>query len=71
MLWRTADAQLDGKFRLRSDEAIAMWKVNGPQNATLRATVSLQHCLPVSEETYSLAPGISSHSLCPATKLAA
>lgn len=50
------DAQLDGKFRLRSDEAVAMWKVIGPQNATLRATVSLQHCLPISEETFSLAP---------------
>lgn len=50
------DAQLDGKYHLRSDEAVAMWKVIGPQNATLRATVSLERCLPVSEETFSLAP---------------
>jgi len=61
---RTDDAQLDGKFRLRSDEAVAMWKVTGPQNATLRAIVSLQHCLPISEETFSLAPGTLSHLLC-------
>jgi len=84
MLRRTDDARLDGKFRLRSDVAIAvwkvvggpvvvvlvvvvvvvvvvavavvvvvavaMWKVVGPHNETLRATVSLEQCLPVSEE---------------------
>jgi len=55
---READAQLEGTYRLRSDEPVAMWKVTGPHNSTLRATVSLQHCLPVAEETFSLAPGI-------------
>jgi len=43
---------------LRSSEVLAMWKVVGPRNETLRATVSLEHCLPVSEETVSLAHGM-------------
>ena len=91
MLRRTDDARLDGKFRLRSDVAIAvwkvvgepvvvvlvvvvvvvvvvavavvvvvavaMWKVVGPHNETLRATVSLEQCLPVSEETVQMENG--------------
>jgi len=57
MLRRTDDARLDGKFRLRSDVAVAIWKVVGPHNETLRATVSLEHCLPVSEETLTMANG--------------
>lgn len=57
LLWRTDGAQLDGKFRLRDDVTVAMWKVVGPRNETLRATVSLEHCLPVSEETLTLERG--------------
>jgi len=53
----TDGAQLDGKFHLSSDVAVAMWKAVGPHNQTLRATVSLQHCLPVYEETLSLEHG--------------
>jgi len=37
-----------------------MWKVVGPHNATLRATVSLDDCLPVAEETFSLEHGMRS-----------
>jgi len=59
MLWRTEVAQFDGEFRLRSDERVAMWKAVGPNNATLHATVSLERCLPVSEETLLLEHGIS------------
>lgn len=47
-------AQFDGEFRLRSNERVAMWKAVGPNNATLHAIVSLERCLPVSEETLSL-----------------
>jgi len=62
-LRRTDDAQLDGKFRLRNEETVAMWMVTGPHNKSLRATVSLQNCLPVSEETHSLEDGTCSRPL--------
>ena len=64
---RRADgAQLDGKYRLSGGDgeaAVEMWKVVGPHNATLRASVSLQHCLPVAEETFSLADGMSRNAV--------
>ena len=56
-MWRTDFAQLDGKFRLRNDEVVEMYKAVGERNSTLRATVSLKHCLPVSEETSTLEHG--------------